>query len=114
MLCDKLPYDEPWGWMMPPRHALGALLLEAGHDEEALEVYRKDLAPGPHQANPKNIWSLIGKLDCLQSLSASRELNASEQRVRQAQEELAVARRSSDLGTLRGSCACATSRWARD
>src|SRR5262245_1313701 len=23
---DNLPYDEPWGWMMPSRHALGALL----------------------------------------------------------------------------------------
>lgn len=27
-LCDQLNYDEPWGWMQPPRHALGALLLE--------------------------------------------------------------------------------------
>ena len=27
-LSDKLVYDEPWGWMQPPRHALGALLLE--------------------------------------------------------------------------------------
>jgi len=25
---DAMPYDEPWGWMMPSRHALGALLLE--------------------------------------------------------------------------------------
>lgn len=25
---DNLNYDEPWGWMQPPRHALGALLLE--------------------------------------------------------------------------------------
>ena len=27
-LEDSLPYDEPWGWMQPTRHALGALLLE--------------------------------------------------------------------------------------
>ena len=27
-LSDALVYDEPWGWMQPPRHALGALLLE--------------------------------------------------------------------------------------
>jgi hypothetical protein len=27
-LDDDLPYDEPWGWMQPTRHALGALLLE--------------------------------------------------------------------------------------
>ena len=29
-LSDALPYDEPWGWMQPTRHALGALLLEQG------------------------------------------------------------------------------------
>ena len=29
-LEDSLPYDEPWGWMQPVRHALGALLLEQG------------------------------------------------------------------------------------
>ncbi|MFE3097776.1 hypothetical protein ACFXG1_28625 [Streptomyces sp. NPDC059248] len=29
-LSDSLPYDEPWGWMQPPRHAYGALLLEQG------------------------------------------------------------------------------------
>jgi hypothetical protein len=27
-LNDSLVYDAPWGWMQPPRHALGALLLE--------------------------------------------------------------------------------------
>ena len=27
-LDDDLNYDEPWGWMQPTRHALGALLLE--------------------------------------------------------------------------------------
>jgi hypothetical protein len=27
-LCDGLVYDEPWGWMQPPSHALGGLLLE--------------------------------------------------------------------------------------
>ena len=26
-LDDNQPYDEPWGWMQPTRHALGALLL---------------------------------------------------------------------------------------
>ena len=30
-LDDALPYDEPWGWMQPARHALRALLLERGH-----------------------------------------------------------------------------------
>ena len=42
-LDDSLPYDEPWGWMQPTRHALGALLLEQGRVEEAEAVYRADL-----------------------------------------------------------------------
>ncbi len=42
-LDDNLPYDEPWGWMQPTRHALGALLLEQGQVEEAEAVYRADL-----------------------------------------------------------------------
>jgi tetratricopeptide (TPR) repeat protein len=37
-LSDGLPYDEPWGWMQPTRHALGALLLEQGRIEEAEAV----------------------------------------------------------------------------
>lgn len=35
-----LAYDEPWGWMVPSRHALGALLLEQDHVEEATQVFR--------------------------------------------------------------------------
>ena len=45
-LEDALPYDEPWGWMQPTRHALGALLLEQGHVAEAEAVYREDLGLG--------------------------------------------------------------------
>jgi hypothetical protein len=32
---DALNYDEPWGWMQPARHALGALLLEQGRVADA-------------------------------------------------------------------------------
>jgi len=42
-LDDNLPYAEPWGWMQPTRHALGALLLEQGHIAEAEQIYRADL-----------------------------------------------------------------------
>ena len=31
-LSENLKYDEPWGWMVPVRHALGALMLEQGED----------------------------------------------------------------------------------
>jgi hypothetical protein len=52
---DSLRYDEPWGWMQPVRHALGALLLEQGRIEEAEAVYRQDLV-----RHPENGWALHG------------------------------------------------------
>lgn len=68
-LDDALPYDEPWGWMQPTRHALGALLFEQGHFAEAEEVFRQDLglAPGLPRAcvHPDNVWALRGLYDCL-------------------------------------------------
>ena len=68
-LDDALPYDEPWGWMQPTRHALGALLFEQGHYAEAEEVFRQDLglSPGLPRAcqHPDNVWALRGLYDCL-------------------------------------------------
>ena len=58
---DALRYDEPWGWMLPPRHALGALLLEAGKVADAEAVYREDL-----RRNPENGWALQGLAECLE------------------------------------------------
>lgn len=79
-LYDALPYDEPWGWMQPARHAYGALLLEQGHLEEALAVYKADLGldnslPRAHQ-HPNNVWSLHGYHECLVKLGKSDEANA--------------------------------------
>jgi tetratricopeptide (TPR) repeat protein len=66
---DTLPYDEPWGWMQPARHALGALLLEQGRLEEAEAVYRADLGLDATLAracqHPQNVWSLHGLHECL-------------------------------------------------
>ncbi len=68
-LDDNLEYDEPWGWMQPTRHALGALLLEQGHYEEAEAVYRADLGLDETLSracqNPGNVWSLHGLHECL-------------------------------------------------
>jgi tetratricopeptide (TPR) repeat protein len=68
-LSDALPYDEPWGWMQPPRHALGALLLEQGRTEEAEAVYRSDLGLDGKLSracqHPDNLWSLHGLHECL-------------------------------------------------
>jgi tetratricopeptide (TPR) repeat protein len=76
-LDDALPYDEPWGWMQPTRHAYGALLLEQGHVEEAAEVYAADLGLDPTLArpcqHPGNVWSLHGYHECLQRLGRTAE-----------------------------------------
>lgn len=53
-----LNYDEPWGWMQPASHALGALLLEQGGQKnirEAAAVYEADL-----KRHPNNLWALHG------------------------------------------------------
>ena len=69
-LNDNLYYTEPWAWMHPPRHALGALLLEQGHVEKAEQVYRADLGIDKNLArplqHPNNVWGLHGYLECLQ------------------------------------------------
>lgn len=54
-LEDQLVYNEPSAWHIPPRHNLGALLLDAGRYTEAESVYRKDL-----EDLRQNGWSLIG------------------------------------------------------
>ncbi len=68
-LDDNLVYDEPWGWMQPTRHALGALLMEDGQFDEAEAVYRADLGLDDTLAracqHPGNIWSLHGLHECL-------------------------------------------------
>jgi tetratricopeptide (TPR) repeat protein len=71
-LDDTLPYDEPWGWMQPARHAYGALLLEQGNVEDAAAVYAADLgldATLPRACqHPNNVWSLHGYHECLHRL----------------------------------------------
>jgi tetratricopeptide (TPR) repeat protein len=68
-LDDNLPYDEPWGWMQPTRHALGALLIEQGQYDEAEQVYRADLGLDETLSracqHPGNVWSLHGLHECL-------------------------------------------------
>ena len=82
-LEDDLPYDEPWGWMQPVRHALGALLLEQGRAAEAEVVYREDLGLGgalPRaQIHPDNLWALRGLLDCLKRHGESAVLSQTQQ-----------------------------------
>ena len=99
---DHLPYDEPWAWMQPTRHALGALLMEQGHYEEAEAVYRADLGlddtlrrPCQH---PDNVWSLHGLHECLVRRGEKGEARIIKQRL-----DLASAR--CDV-PVRASCYC--------
>lgn len=61
-LEDSDTYSEPPAWNFPTRHALGAILMEAGRVREAETVYWDDL-----KHNPKNAYSYFG---LYQSLSA--------------------------------------------
>lgn len=76
-LDDSLPYDEPWGWMSPTRHAYGALLLEQDRVEDAAAVYAADLGLDPTLSracqHPNNVWSLHGYHECLQRLGRHEE-----------------------------------------
>jgi hypothetical protein len=101
-LDDGLPYDEPWGWMQPTRHALGALLLEQGHVEEATDIYRADLGLDNTLRracqHPDNVWSLHGLHECLMRLGRTAEAAMAKQRL-----DIATAR--SDV-PIQASCFC--------
>ncbi|NOD34020.1 MULTISPECIES: hypothetical protein [unclassified Ruegeria] len=102
-LDDTLPYDEPWGWMQPTRHALGALLFEQGHMAEAEDVYREDLglcgALSRASIHPDNVWSLKGLHDCLAARQETTEIRQIKQRL-----DLALARADQMVAA---SCFCA-------
>ena len=101
-LDDALPYDEPWGWMQPTRHALGALLLEQGRVAEAEAVYRSDLGLDGKLSRAcqhlDNLWSLHGLHECLTRRGEAVEAALIKQRL-----ELALAR--SEV-PVKASCFC--------
>ncbi|SMR52139.1 unnamed protein product [Zymoseptoria tritici ST99CH_1A5] len=102
-LSDHLPYDEPWGWMQPPRHALGALLLEQGRVEEAKVEYEKDLGLDesvPRQLrHPNNVWAVHGYAECLKRMVADGK------EVERVEGELSVLMRKVDV-KIGSSCFC--------
>jgi tetratricopeptide (TPR) repeat protein len=101
-LDDHLPYDEPWGWMQPTRHAYGALLLERGRVEEAEAVYRADLGVDdtlPRSSrHPGNVWALHGFHECLVRLGKTGE-------ARIVAQQLTVATALADV-PVEASCFC--------
>ncbi|KAI8956587.1 TPR domain protein [Daldinia sp. FL1419] len=100
-----LPYDEPWGWMQPPSHAYGALLMEQGHYDEAVGIYAEDLGisgklPRALQ-HPNNVWSLHGYHECLVKLGRVDEARA-------IKPQLDAAIAGADV-PIKASCFCRTS-----
>lgn len=94
-LDEQLNYDEPWGWMEPARHALGALLTEQGRYAEAVEVYQANLA-----RYPENGWALHGLAEGLRGLGRTQEAQATLER-------FDAAWAGADT-TIPGSCFCRT------
>ena len=65
---DSLVYDEPPAWMLPVRHALGALLIADSKFQEAEVLYREDL-----NKNRNNGWALTGLRESLIGQGRSAE-----------------------------------------
>src|SRR5215216_7790187 len=107
-LDDALPYDEPWGWMQPTRHAYGALLLEQGRVEEAEAVYAADLGLDDSLPralrHPNNVWSLHGYHECLVRLQKPDA-------ARIVKQQLDVALARADV-PIESSCFCRMTRHA--
>ena len=122
-LCDSLPYDEPWGWMQPPRHAYGALMLERADDllasddeprevgrlvKAAADLYESDLGLNEKlprvQRHPNNVWALRGYVECL-NRSGQLEAEIGSERSKQVREMLRRAEAGADV-EVKASCAC--------
>ena len=92
-LDELLNYDEPWGWMEPARHALGALLTADGRYREALEVYAANL-----ERYPENGWALRGTAECQRALGWNEYADITEQAFARVWERADV--------EIPGSCYC--------
>lgn len=96
---DGLHYDEPWSQMQSIRHALGALLLEQGHVDDATAVFREDLT-----WHPNNVWALTGLHNCLRKAKGAKNADSDElERVRAAVD---AAAEHADF-TVTAACGCA-------
>ena len=62
-------------WHYPPRHALGAVLLEAGRPAEAETVYWDDL-----ERFPENGWALFGLSKALRAQGKDEQADLIEAR----------------------------------
>ena len=78
-LEDALVYTEPSEFHYPPRHALGAVLLEAKRPAEAETVYWEDL-----RRNRDNGWALFGLMQALKAQGKNEDAALVEARFKKA------------------------------
>lgn len=97
-LEDGLVYTEPMEWHFPPRLALGAILLEAGHAAEAETVYWEDL-----RRNRNNGWALYGLLQALRAQQKNDQAAIIEARFKKAWERADIKLKASRFGRQSGS-----------
>ena len=89
---DALVYTEPAEWHYPPRLALGAVLLEVGHPDEAETVYWEDL-----KRNRDNGWALFGLLQALRAQKKEDDAKVIEARFKKAWEHADITLTASRL-----------------
>lgn len=92
-LEDALVYTEPSEFHYPPRHALGAVLLEANRPAEAETVYWEDL-----KRNRDNGWSLFGLMQALKAQGKNEDAAMIEARFKKAWAKADVTLTSSRFG----------------
>jgi tetratricopeptide (TPR) repeat protein len=96
-LEDALVYTEPSEWHYPPRHALGAILLEAGRAPEAETVYWEDL-----RRNRDNGWALFGLAQALRAQNKNEEAALIDARFKKAWARADVTLTASRFGRVSG------------
>src|SRR5688572_28827043 len=94
-LEDGLVYTEPSDWHYPPRHALGAVLLEARRPAEAETVYWEDL-----RRSPDNGWALLGLMQAQKAQNKTEGAAMSEARFKKAWARADVKPPASRFGRL--------------
>ena len=76
---DALAYDEPPGWYLPSRNALGVALVRSGDFVAAEQVFREELA-----LHPESGRALFGLRTALLGQGRDKDAAALDQRVRRA------------------------------
>ena len=79
ILEDQLNYDEPPDWIFSIRHHLGAVLIDAGKYDEAIELYQDDL-----KVFRNNGWALRGLMNAYEKKGERKNFESAKKRFNEA------------------------------